>query len=346
MEIVLWGFVFGAILQFARLNCFDTIVGMAVLRDFSIAKTIAFTIGLGILLFQVEIQLGWADFHVKPLLVAGVVVGGLIFGVGMSLLGYCPGTVAISLGQGRLDALVGIVGALCGSLVFADLYPRIVPLLGPDFGALSVRDLFSSHALFEVVSVMLAMLFMGIALFLHRLERRDWRWLYAAVGLALLNAMLALPMFEGRPMGASSAFPLAAMALSGMQGSAYWDKVFSTGSWELWFLAGAFLAGLVFAVLRGSFRLVSVPDLWIRYRGSEPGQRFFWAFIGGFLLLFGARMAGGCTSGHIISGGMELALSSLIFAVAVFAAFLATGHYFYRVRGRQQTGNTVLNTNG
>jgi uncharacterized protein len=54
------------------------------------------------------------------------------------------------------------------------------------------------------------------------------------------------------------------------------------------------------------------------------------AFAGGFLLLFGARMAGGCTSGHVISGGMQVAFSSYLFAVFVFAGLLITGQLFYR----------------
>jgi len=47
-------------------------------------------------------------------------------------------------------------------------------------------------------------------------------------------------------------------------------------------------------------------------------------------LIFGARMAGGCTSGHVLSGGMQLAVSSLVFAAFVFGGLLLTGKYFYR----------------
>jgi uncharacterized membrane protein YedE/YeeE len=52
--------------------------------------------------------------------------------------------------------------------------------------------------------------------------------------------------------------------------------------------------------------------------------------VGGFYLIFGARLAGGCTSGHILSGGMQLALSSLLFAGVAIAAFLTMGYFFYR----------------
>jgi hypothetical protein len=58
-------------------------------------------------------------------------------------------------------------------------------------------------------------------------------------------------------------------------------------------------------------------------------DRIIWAFFGGFILIFGARMSGGCTSSRILSGGMQLAASSLIFAVFVFTGLLITGKLFY-----------------
>ncbi len=332
MVAIIWGFIFGAFLQYARLNRFDTIAGMAVLQNFTVAKMISFTIGLGALLLQAEVYFGWAEYHVKPLILFGVVVGGLLFGVGMAILGYCPGTVVISLGQGNLDALFGIVGGVCGALIFAVLYPHMAPMLGPDLGALSVRSLLPDNVSFWTVSVALAIVFMGIALFLQHLQPQGWKWLHAAIGLSLLNVVLNLPSAAGHPMGASTAFAYAAMSLTGMGAETYWQKIAKPGAWELWFLVGAFLAGLFFSLFQRTFRITSVPDLWARYYGSHPARRFVWAFIGGFLLLFGARMAGGCTSGHVISGGMQLAISSLLFAIVVFAAFLTTGRYFYRAR--------------
>ena len=332
MATMIWGFLFGGILQYARLNRFDTIAGMAVLKDFTVAKTISFAIGLGLLLMQAEIYLGWADYHIKPLILTGVVIGGLLFGVGMAILGYCPGTVAVSLGQGNLDALVGIVGGLCGSLVFAVAYPYMTTYFGPDLGSLSLRSLLPDNTLFWAATITAAILFMGIALLLQRLQHQGWRWLQAAIGLTLLNILLNSSSVAGHPMGASTAFPFAAMSLTGLGAESYWHKIAGPGAWELWFLAGAFLAGLVFSLLQRTFRITSTPDLWVKYYGANPGKRFFWAFIGGLLLLFGARMAGGCTSGHIISGGMQFAFSSMLFAIAVFAAFLTTGRIFYRAR--------------
>ncbi len=326
---LLLGFLFGTFLQYARLNRFDTIVGMALLRDLSVAKTMAFAIGLGMLLMQTEIQMGWASDHVKPLILVGVVGGGVLFGMGMAILGYCPGTLAISLGQGSLDALVGILGGLAGALSFAVVFPLLSPLLGPDLGSISLKGSLSAPT-FWMTLVLLGGGLMGVALALHRVDPRGWSWLYAAVGLALLNVALDLPAIAGHPMGASTAFPWLAMTLTGMGAPGYWHKIAEPGAWEFHFLIGAFLAGLVFSLIQKEFRFRAVPDLWREYHGNSSSRRFFWAFVGGILLLFGARMAGGCTSGHIISGGMQLADSSLLFALVVFLSFLTTGRLFHR----------------
>lgn len=71
-------------------------------------------------------------------------------------------------------------------------------------------------------------------------------------------------------------------------------------------------------------------DNWKKYKNDSSKSRILWSLIGGFILIFGARMAGGCTSGHILSGGMQLAVSSLVFAVFAFIGLLATGKIFYK----------------
>jgi uncharacterized membrane protein YedE/YeeE len=80
-------------------------------------------------------------------------------------------------------------------------------------------------------------------------------------------------------------------------------------------LIGGFLASRVWRGGSGGGRAVAM----IHAHETTPGRRYVDAFVGGFLILFGARLAGGCTSGHIISGMTQLAVSSTIFAAAVFA---------------------------
>lgn len=75
-----------------------------------------------------------------------------------------------------------------------------------------------------------------------------------------------------------------------------------------------------------------VPEAFRRKYGYKPALRFAFAFIGGVLALYGARLAGGCTSGHMISGMLQTAVSGYIFAIGVFAAAIPTAILVYGIR--------------
>jgi len=329
MTSLILGFIFGVFLQSARLNRFDTISGMATLENFKVAKAIALAIGTGVILLNLEIGLGFASYHIKPLLLGGIVLGGLIFGTGMAILGYCPGTVMVSAGEGSLDALVGILGGLAGGLVYTLVLPSIAGILGPNLGSYSLFTAFGSNPfLFYSLMIPSGLLFIAIAFVVHRLDKsQDKSWIVAGIGIAMLNTFVFF--YADRPIGASTFFPYVADTISGVVDNDYFRQISKSGNWEVLFLAGGLLSGFVVSLLRKDFKIRMIHTNWEKYKGNSYGKRVFWAFIGGFILIFGARMAGGCTSGHVISGGMQLAASSLIFALFVFAGLLLTGRYFY-----------------
>lgn len=329
--ILILGFLFGIILSYANLNKYNVISGMAMLKDLTVAKAILTTIGVGAILLMIEIQLGWAVYHVKPFVLVGIGLGGLIFGTGMGILGYCPGTMAVSIGQGSLDAVVGLVGGLLGGLVFTLFFPHIHTLLGPDFGKLSIASLVGDNGLFIILAVVIGALLVIAAFLLDQKSgKKDRKWFYAGIALAVLNGIVFLKGVENRPIGASTSFPYLADSLTCTTGNEYFGKIQVPGSWEAIFLIGALVAGLVMALIRKEFKFTFVYSNWEKYRGGSRNNRIVWAFIGGFILIFGARMAGGCTSGHVVSGGMQLAVSSLVFAGFVFLGLILTGKYFYR----------------
>ncbi|PJA96596.1 MAG: transporter [Ignavibacteriales bacterium CG_4_9_14_3_um_filter_34_10] len=329
--ILILGFLFGSILQYAKLNRYNTISGLATIENFAVAKAIAVAIGTGIILINIEIGLGLASYHIKPLILGGVILGGFIFGSGMAILGYCPGTLPVSLGEGSLDALIGIIGGLFGGLIYTLVLPSIQGILGPDFGTISLNSIIGNNFIFYFLAIILGALFIWIAFLIHKKENvKDLKWLYAGIALAVLDVITFSTVVTDRPIGASTTYPYLCDYSFGLIHNNYFEKIQKPGSWELIFLFGAFLSALIISVVKKEFKLTLIHSNWKKYKGSSPFKRILWSFIGGFILIIGARMADGCTSGHILSGGMQLSISSLIFAVFVFIGLLVTGKYFYK----------------
>jgi uncharacterized membrane protein YedE/YeeE len=326
------GFLFGAILQYARLNRYNVISGMATLENYAVAKAIAVAIGVGAVLIAIEIGLGFATYHIKPLILGGIAIGGILFGVGMAILGYCPGTLPVSLGEGSVDALLGIIGGLVGGFVYTLIFPSIQSILGPDLGTISLYTLLGkNHFIFYMIDIILGATFVWAAFWLNKKEKStDLKWLYSGIGLAVLNGVVFLEVVSNRIIGASTAYPYVADFVTGTTNNNYFPKIQGPGQWEVLFLTGAFISGIVISLLRKEFKITLIHSNWAKYKGNSVAKRIIWSFIGGFILIIGARMAGGCTSGHILSGGMQLAVSSLVFAGFVFAGLLLTGKYFYK----------------
>ena len=140
------GVGFGWLLHKAGLARYDRIVGLYRLHDLAVLEFMLAglaTAALGIVLLQ---ALGGADevpIPATPL--AAALVGGTVFGVGMALSGFCPGTIAAGIGEGRLDYLIpGSIGLVAGSLGYGLAWPAIAPALARigNVGAATVPSLF------------------------------------------------------------------------------------------------------------------------------------------------------------------------------------------------------------
>lgn len=119
---VLSGFVFGFLLHKGGVTKYETIVNQFRLRDFTVLKIMLTAIvvgGAGVYFLHEQ---GLAKLAIKPALIVANVVGGAVFGVGMVLLGLCPGTAVAALGEGNRRALAGIVGMLVGAWLQAESY--------------------------------------------------------------------------------------------------------------------------------------------------------------------------------------------------------------------------------
>ena len=129
---VVLGAIFGALLHRGRVTEYDVIVGFFRLKDPTVLRVMLTAIlvgGIGVWVLHGQ---GLANWHIKPAQLAAVSLGSLIFGVGMVLYGYCPGTGVAAIGAGRVDALIGAFGMLLGGMLFAWTYPwlqvHVLPL--------------------------------------------------------------------------------------------------------------------------------------------------------------------------------------------------------------------------
>ena len=139
------GFIFGAIIQYARVEKFEKIAGFAMLEDMTVPKMLFFAIGMASVGLYFMIEMGFAHYHIKPIMLGGLIVGGILFGIAMAIFGKCPGTGPISVAEGRIDVLVGAIGGIFGGLFFTWAYPWLKQLMGPDFGKLTLPQLFEGH---------------------------------------------------------------------------------------------------------------------------------------------------------------------------------------------------------
>jgi len=139
------GFLFGFLLQKGNVTEYDVIVGQLLFRDFTVVKIMVTAMVTGMIGVHALRSLGLVQLHPKPGSLGMTLVGGLIFGVGFAVLGYCPGTIAAAVGQGKMDAFTGgLSGIIIGTGLYAHAFPSLSRTILPmgDFGALTFPELF------------------------------------------------------------------------------------------------------------------------------------------------------------------------------------------------------------
>jgi len=120
------GIFFGFILQKGQALRYDRQLGVLRLQDFTILKLMISAILVGMVGIYFFVDMGWGKLSLKPTVLGANIIGGLIFGLGWGMLGYCPGTAVGATGEGRWDAFWGgVLGMLVGAGIFAEVYPFI-----------------------------------------------------------------------------------------------------------------------------------------------------------------------------------------------------------------------------
>ena len=136
------GIFFGFLLQKGRVLRYDKQVGALRLQDMTIVKFMLSSVMVAMVGVYLLKDLGLVKLAVKPTIIGGNILGGLLFGAGWGLFGYCPGTAVGALGEGRWDTIWGLVGMLAGAAAFAEVYPSLKNsvLTWGDFGKLTIPE--------------------------------------------------------------------------------------------------------------------------------------------------------------------------------------------------------------
>ena len=137
------GIVFGFLLQKGGATEYRILVNQLLLRDFTVLKIIFSAIIVGSTGIYFLERYSALELAIKPFRVGPIITGGLIFGAGFAVLGYCPGTLAGAVGTGSIHALLGAGGMVLGTGVFASVYPYLKEFIKRgDRGNVTIPELF------------------------------------------------------------------------------------------------------------------------------------------------------------------------------------------------------------
>ncbi len=131
---VVFGFAFGWLLHRGRVTSYDVIINQFRLLDFTVLKVMLTAIivgGLGVLAL---VDLGTAKYHLRDANMLAVILGATLFGIGMVLYGYCPGTGVAAIATGSVHALVGAVGMVLGAILYAFTFDWVRETIIPVWG--------------------------------------------------------------------------------------------------------------------------------------------------------------------------------------------------------------------
>jgi len=161
--------------------------------------------------------------------------------------------------------------------------------------------------------------------------RRYWHWMPASFALA---GIIVFIFATHGPPASASGFVTFLKGLIGLVAEDYVEEkthyamLPGVGSWLMAFVVGMAGGGFL-AALVTRYRREDVPPIWRRRFGGSRAKRFAATFLGGFLILFAARLAGGCTLGLFMSGTIQLAISGILFGIIIFGAAMLTAFLIY-----------------
>ena len=167
------------------------------------------------------------------------------------------------------------------------------------------------------------------------LSMKQWSPYVVGAGIGVLSWLAFL--LSDKPIGCSTAFSRTSGMIEklfrgkAVTEKAYYKKFTPSIDWEWMLVVGVLVGAFFSARLSGQFQAAWVPAKWAAAFGDGPALRWIVSLIGGILIGTGARWAGGCTSGHGISGTLQLAVSSWLAVMGFFAGGIVTAMFLFHV---------------
>lgn len=152
------GMLFGFLLQKAQVIRYDKQLAALRLKDMTIVKFMLTNILVAMIGIYLLYDLGLVKLSIKTLTLGGNVLGGLIFGIGWGIVGYCPATAMGALGEGRYDSLFGLLGMILGAGIYAEVYPlmKATVLTWGDFGKITLPGVLGINHWIVIVALVVA----------------------------------------------------------------------------------------------------------------------------------------------------------------------------------------------
>lgn len=146
------GIAFGFLLQRGGVLKYEKQISALRLFDMTIIKFMLSSVIVAMIGIYILKDLGIVKLSIKSFNVGGVITGGLLFGLGWGLLGYCPGTSIGAIGEGRWDGLWGVVGMLLGAALYAEMFPLMkeTALKWKDFGKITLPQILGANHWFVI----------------------------------------------------------------------------------------------------------------------------------------------------------------------------------------------------
>lgn len=159
---VITGILFGFLMQKAQVIRYDKQLAALRLLDMTIVKFMLTNILVAMVGIYLLYDLGLVKLSVKSTVLGANIIGGLIFGIGWGIVGYCPATAMGALGEGRYDSIFALLGMVLGAAIYAEVYPILkgTVLTWGDFGKITLPGLLGVNH--WIVIIVLVAAFIGL----------------------------------------------------------------------------------------------------------------------------------------------------------------------------------------